>query len=129
MKPPELSLLFAAIFAVMQLALTAGVIAQRLNARVDLLDGGDATLIRRIRAHGNFTETVPLALIMLVLLEMRGLGDSWLWILGGCLVLGRLLHALGLLLKGTRWARLAGMVLTLAVMSTLAVLCGLVFYR
>lgn len=82
-----------------------------------LLDGGDTPLLTRIRAHGNFTETVPMALILMALLESRGLQPTWLWALGICLVLGRVLHAAGVLANGLRWSRFVGLTLTLIVMS------------
>jgi uncharacterized protein len=129
MNAPHLTLLFAGLCALLQCALTALVIVRRVQARVNLMDGGDEPLQRRIRAHGNFTETVPMALILIALLEWRGLPSVWLWALGICLLLGRALHAFGLLARGASWARLAGMVLTLAVLSVGGVLCAGMFWR
>ena len=98
----HLTLLFAGLCALLQCALTALVVARRLQSRVDLMDGGDAPLQRRIRAHGNFTETAPMALILIALLELRNVDSSWLWALGICLLLGRVLHAVGLLVDGAK---------------------------
>lgn len=119
---PHLTLLFAACFALMQVALTASVIARRAKAEIDFLDGGDDVLLRRMRAHGNFVETVPIALLLMGLLELQGLGRAWLWSLGAALLLGRLLHVNGLLKPGALWARIAGMLTTLAVISAEAIL-------
>jgi len=119
----HLTLLFAGLCALLQCALTVVVIVRRVQTKVTLMDGGDTPLLRRMRAHGNFTETVPLALILLALLELRGLPTAWLWALGLCLLLGRALHATSLLTTGALWSRLAGMVLTLAVLSVGGVLC------
>jgi uncharacterized protein len=94
-----------------------------------LLDGGDEPLLRRIRAHGNFVETAPMALLLLALLELRGLGAAWLWGIGICLVLGRLFHLAGILNKQAMWSRLVGMVLTLCVLSLQGVLCLWLFLR
>jgi uncharacterized protein len=129
MNAPHLTLLFAGLCALLQCALTALVIVRRVQARVNLMDGGDEPLQRRIRAHGNFTETVPMALILIALLEWRGLPSTWLWALGICLLLGRALHAVGLLARGASWARLAGMLLTLVVLSVGGVLCLGMFWR
>jgi uncharacterized protein len=127
----QITLLFAGILALMQCALTALVIARRLEAKVHLLDGGDKPLIARIRAHGNFAETVPICLIMMALLESQGLAATWIWIMGTSLVIGRLLHAVGLISQRFRWiriGRLVGMVLTVAVMSLQGVVCIWMFF-
>ena len=129
MSAIHLTLLFAGLCALLQCALTALVIARRLQARVSLMDGDDKPLLRRIRAHGNFTETVPMALILIGLLELRGLEPAWLWTLGIGLLLGRVLHAVGLLVNGARWIRLVGMTMTLAVLSIGGVLCVGMFLR
>jgi uncharacterized protein len=123
MNPPYLTLLFAGLCALIQVALTAMVIVRRAKTGVDLLDGGDVTLLRRIRAHGNFSETAPMALLLLALLEMRGLSPTWLWLLGSGLLIGRVLHASSLLTTNSTWNRRGGMVLTLAVLSVQGVLC------
>jgi uncharacterized protein len=123
MNAIHLTMLFAGLCALLQCALTVLVIVRRVQANVTLMDGGDTPLLRRIRAHGNFTETVPLALILLALLELRGLPPTWLWALGSCLLLGRVLHATSLLTNGAKWSRLAGMALTLTVLSVGGFLC------
>jgi uncharacterized protein len=124
---PTLTLLFAGLCALLQTALTALVIARRAQSGVNLLDGGDAPLMHRIRAHGNFIETAPMALLLMALLEMNGLAAPWLWGFGALLVAGRLLHAYGLLKGGTSPARAVGMVMTLFVISIEGVMCLWVF--
>ena len=115
--PVSWTLLFAAACALLQCALTALVVVQRVRSKIDFLDGGDPTLMRRIRAHGNFTETVPMALLLMLLLELSGVASAWLLIFGTGLMLGRLLHAAGMLGWGGHRARLLGMALTLAALS------------
>ena len=69
----------------------------RYRLRQGLGDGGHAALTRAIRIHGNAAEHIPIALILLGLCEGLG-GPAWLLhLVGGCLLAGRLLHALGLL--------------------------------
>jgi uncharacterized membrane protein YecN with MAPEG domain len=60
-------------------------------------DSGDETLRRRIRAHGNFAEYAPLALILLGLVE--GLGAARGAVLGLAIAFcfARLVHAVGML--------------------------------
>ena len=117
------TLVFAGLCALLQCLLTALVIARRARTGVAWLDGGDPPLLRRMRAHGNFVETVPMALLLLALLELGGLAAVWLWALGGCLLLGRLLHATSLLTDNHPYSRGGGMALTLIVLSAQAVLC------
>ena len=123
MTAPHLTLLFAGLCALLQTALTALVIRRRMRARVSLLDGGDQQLLHRIRAHGNFVETAPMALLLTALLEMNGLAASWLWGFGGLLVVGRVLHAYSLLSGGVSWPRVVGMSMTLFVISIEGVVC------
>ncbi|MEH1814425.1 MAG: MAPEG family protein [Nostoc sp.] len=57
----------------------------------------DGVLQRTIRAHGNFTEYVPLSLIFLIALEWMQAGKGLLWMLGTLLTLARIAHAWGLI--------------------------------
>jgi len=108
---------YAGLCGLMLVGLSAGVIRQRGRARVSVGDGGDAGLIRWIRAQGNFAEYVPLALLLLALAEAQGAPAVALHGLGGALVLGRVLHAWGMVSgRDLHPARGAGMVLTFAVL-------------
>ena len=115
--PVHWTLLFAGACALLQCALTALVIVQRVRSKIDFLDGGDRTLLRRVRAHGNFSETAPMTLLLMLLLELSGVASAWVVMLGTALLLGRLLHAAGLLGWGGHRARLLGMALTVAALS------------
>jgi uncharacterized membrane protein YecN with MAPEG domain len=95
-RVPAIALLFAGLHGLLLLALSAQVSRWRYRARAGLGDGGNADLARRIRVQGNFVEYVPLALVLLVLLELGGLAPAWLWVAGAALLAGRLLHAWGL---------------------------------
>lgn len=123
MTTPHWTMFFAGVCALLQCALAALVIMRRAQTGIGFLDGGDAALLHRIRAHGNFAETVPMALLLLALLEMQGLGRMWIISLGAVLLLGRLLHALSLLTNNAAWSRRGGMLLTLNMLSIAAVLC------
>ena len=86
----------------------------RLGKKINLGDGGDDLLLSRIRAHGNFTENAPLALIGLLALAMLNAYPITLHIFGAAFFLGRVVHALGM--NGT-WekGRLVGTLMTLLV--------------
>ena len=87
-----ISALYAAILGLMFVPFTAYVGIYRVRNNILLLDGGDQELARRIRAQGNFIETVPLAVVLLVLMELNGASATWLHSLGSILVLSRLVH-------------------------------------
>ena len=113
---PEITAAYAAIFGLMMIILSALVVRQRFKQRVTLMDGGKLVVRQAMRIHGNFTEYVPLALVLVAFVE---LGGAMMWLvhlLGGGLLAGRLLHATGLKAsKGPTVGRISGMLLTYSV--------------
>jgi hypothetical protein len=93
---PFVTLLVAGLHGLMLLALLWPIVATRRGRRIGLGDGGDPLLLQRIRVHANFIEYVPFALLLLALLEMTGLQREWVALLGGVLLIARVLHAIGL---------------------------------
>jgi uncharacterized protein len=122
------TLLFAGLLGLLHFALTLWVIVRRAQTGISFGDGGDMAMLRRIRAHANFAETTPLALLLMALLEYKGLGTTALLSLGTALVLGRVLNASSILTNNAAWSRRGGMVLSLAVISIEAVLCLWLFF-
>lgn len=122
---PKITLLFASLQALLLLALLVPISHHRYSQRIGLGDGGDALLARKIRVHGNFIENVPLALLLMALLELGGLPPPWLWAFGGVLLLARIMHAAGLSrTSGKSFGRFYGTVLTWLVLLAMA-LAGL----
>lgn len=118
---PRIALLFASLHVLMMLFLAARVVFHRRSHKIGIGDGGDKYLLRKMRAHGNFVEYVPVALLMLALLELAGLGAIWLWTFGATLLLARGLHAFGLSQRsGTSFGRFWGTVLTWLVLAGMA---------
>jgi len=72
----------------------------RISQKISLGDGGDAALLARVRAHGNFIETVPFALIGLIALAMLSAHPIVLHIFGAVFTFGRVAHAHGMAQKG-----------------------------
>jgi uncharacterized membrane protein YecN with MAPEG domain len=115
--------LFAALLALLLFTLTMTVIVTRMTTKTDLGDGDNPLMFRRIRAHGNFVEYVPMGLILLGLNEVSGAGAIWLWTIGALLLVGRILHAAGMIFTIspsrvigtmlTNWSLLLGAVLLL----------------
>lgn len=103
--------LVAALAAVSLVALSLPVSMRRMKVGTEIGMGDDPALLRRIRAQGNFIEYVPLGLILLALAEYRAVAAGLLWAIAGLLVVGRLLHATGIL-SGSTPLRAAGMMAT-----------------
>lgn len=92
----EITLLYAGLLGLLFLVLSVRVIQGRGSSGVSLGDGGDALLQRRVRAHANFAEYVPLVLLMIGFLESAGAAAWLLHGLGGVLLIGRLAHGYAL---------------------------------
>jgi uncharacterized protein len=86
---------FAAVLALLCCVLSVRVLRLRRTLNVRIGDGDNMKLLRAIRVHGNFVEYVPLALLLLLLLEARGIATPWLAVYGTALVVARISHALG----------------------------------
>lgn len=116
--------LAAALLAPLYIYLTLQVISQRRGAKVAIGDGGDKTLLRRMRVQANFAENVPFALILMGLAESLRASQFALYIIGACLVVGRLSHAFGVSQPQETFAfRVSGMVLTFAAIVLAAIAC------
>lgn len=88
------------------------VVRLRRQYRVSIGDGGVSDLQLAIRIHGNAVENIPIAMFLLVMMEMNG-ADIWmLHLLGLFFFFGRLMHAYGLRSRTVLWRR-NGMILTL----------------
>ena len=103
----------AAFASVALVALSVAVSLRRMNVGVRIGFGEDALLMRRIRAQGNFTEYVPLALILIGLAEYRGAPAVMLWTMATLLVAGRAMHFAGIMTDSTV-LRAPGMLATYA---------------
>ncbi len=105
--------LYAAIFGLFYIFLSYRTINLRRKNRRSLGDGGDAALNRAIRVHGNFAEYVPLALVLLFLLESQAYSRVLVHVFASLLLAGRLIHAYGVSqLKEKLIFRMVGMILT-----------------
>lgn len=88
--------LYAAVLALGALVLGNIVSARRGKTNTAILHGENLRLAVWIRRHGNFVETVPLALILMGLAEAQGLSSTWLHTMGAVLTLSRVSHSIGL---------------------------------
>ncbi len=117
--------LYAAILALIQIKLTLDIVKIRMGQKVSLGDGGHEDLTRKIRSHGNFIETVPIALALIIIAELSGAPFWCLHALGVVLILGRVLHVIGIRSKkGHGKFRFYGMIFTLLNILLGALLCA-----
>ena len=94
---PLVTAVYAAVLALIFFALSVWVSAGRGRFKVNHGDGGNAALQRRIRAHANFAEYVPLILILVAFLESSGASRFTAHLLLLPLTLARLAHPVGML--------------------------------
>ena len=106
---------YAALLAFYYVYLSFNVIKLRKAQQVSLGDNGEPSLQRAIRAHGNFMEYVPFAVILLFLVEYQGLASHYCHVLGGALLIGRVFHNLGIVEKSLKYRQI-GAVLTFLIM-------------
>ena len=86
----------------------------RIKEKISIGDGNSPALIARIRAHGNYTETAPFALIGLIAMAMLTAHPIALHLFGAVFLIGRILHAHGMAQKDANGkGRLYGMMMTL----------------
>tara|TARA_X000001036_G_C20667004_1_gene801071 strand:+ start:1044 stop:1463 length:420 start_codon:yes stop_codon:yes gene_type:complete len=113
-----LTAFYAGIFGLVHVILTLLVVRQRfkhlsLFGTVNHEGEEVRELTRTVRAHGNFVETVPIALIIMLSAELSEVSFLYLHIGGVLLILGRLAHGFALLKNKRMPYRPAGMILTL----------------
>ena len=107
--------IYAALLGLLFIPFTLRVGLYRAKSKIFIGQGDDPELLRRIRGQGNFVETVPLALILLLSMELVGAGNNWLHALGALLVFGRFTHYIAITEIGPGLLRPVGMVSTLTV--------------
>lgn len=112
---------YVALALLLVIVLSFRVVLRRWKVRVGLGDGEDMELRKRIRAHGNAVEYLPLGLLGLLALELGGSDAAVLHACGGTFIFSRVVHAMGLSRKsGVSVGRELGMPLTWLVMMVMA---------
>ncbi len=106
--------IYAALLAILVILLGARVIKFRRKEKVGLgHEKGSTAMVCAVRAHANAVENIPLALVLLLMLELNQLQPWLLHVLGLMLLVGRVLHAWGMSsFGGVSFGRFYGMVLT-----------------
>ena len=124
---------YAGLLAFVFVVLSFRTIGARRAAKVEIGDGSNRELLRRMRVHANFAEYVPIALILMALAETMKAHTLLLHGIGIALLVGRVVHAYALSQSPhILQLRVAGMVATLTAIMAAAATClalaGLVLY-
>jgi len=121
----QVTVVYAGILGLLAVLLANLVLYVRLRGKSEPAWRAQATL----RVQANFVENVPLALVLMLLLELAGAEQIALHVLGTALVLCRVLHAWGMSRnEGANYPRLIGAqgtFLLLAVMGAALLWVGL----
>jgi len=88
--------IFIAILGLLFLPFTMRIALYRIKSKISIGTGDDPEMLRRMRGQANFVETVPIALILLIVMEITGASDMWLQSLGLTLVIARIFHYIGI---------------------------------
>jgi len=110
---PTIVPVYAALLTLLFVYLSVRTIRVRRRLQIAIGDKGQPEMQRAMRVHANFAEYVPLALVLLAMVESRA-PAAWL-MHGLCLSLlvGRLLHAYGVSQTPERFQfRVVSMLLT-----------------
>ncbi len=115
-----ITLATAGLLGLIYLTLSFNVSRLRWKTRTNIGDGagqpGSEALQVAVRSHANFGEYVPLALILMGGIELAGGSHTLLVILGVLLVVGRVLHPLGMMRPAPNPLRAGGAMLTWAML-------------
>ncbi len=122
--PTTLSLAAAAGIINIWLAIRCGRV--RMANKISIGDGGNDALVRRMRAHANYTEFTPFVLILIGAIELAGKGGKWLAIAGGIYMLARVAHGIGMDSGDENPLRMAGIIVTMLTLIGLAIYAVLI---
>ncbi len=113
----------ASLLSFLFIIISLKIIKLRHRYKVSIGSGGNEHLEMTIRAHGNFAEYVPIALLLMLCAEANQVNLIVLCILAFSLILGRLFHAYAFVFNKNHFKyRVRSMVLTFSTIIFLAAL-------
>lgn len=109
--------IYLALLALLFIVLSFKTINVRKKLQIGVGSGDSPELLRAMRVHANFSEYVPISLLLILSVELLNGPSVLVHVLGIALLLGRLLHAYGVSkIKENLKFRVTGMLLTFATM-------------
>lgn len=125
---PVIAPFYGSLLAALYIFLSLRVIRMRRKNKVALGDAKHPSLQRAIRAHGNFAEYVPLALLLAAFVEFQQFSSLIVHLICLALILGRVVHAYGVSQEDENYRfRVTGMALTIAAIAASALLLSASF--
>ncbi len=118
--------IYASLSALLIVRLSLSVIKLRRKYKIIIGDAENQELQLAIRTHSNAVEYIPLALMLLLTLELNEAPEILIHVLGITLLIGRILHAWALPAKDLK-QRILGMQITIYLIIGLAILNILFF--
>ena len=114
---------YAATIALVFVGLSIRTLRLRRRFRVAVGPGEEPLLLRAMRVHANFAEYVPIAVLLMLFVELLTSSALFVHVLGVLLIAGRLLHAYGVsqVREDFRY-RVSGMALTFTVIVGAAII-------
>jgi uncharacterized membrane protein YecN with MAPEG domain len=113
--------IYASLLAFLFVALSIRTIRARRSLRIGLGHAENPTMLRAMRVHANFAEYVPMALLLIFLVESSGARPVFVHLLGSALLIARLSHAFGVSREPENFRfRVFGMAVSFAVLLTCA---------
>ena len=128
MMQMSITLTIAAAAALLNIWLMMRCGKARMANKIDIGDGGNEFMIRRMRAHANFGESTPIVLILIAVLEYTGGTSTWLWAVGIIYILGRIAHAFGMDGGSLGKGRMVGTLITMLTQLGLAAMALIAVY-
>lgn len=94
----------------------------RTSEKVSVGDGGNEKVIRRMRAHSNYIESAPFVVLLVAAIELASItSPTWLWLVSGLYLLGRVAHGVGMDDGKFAKGRMIGTLITMLVLLGLGV--------
>ena len=113
----EILPIYASLLAVLFVYLSIRTIRLRRALSIGLGHADNPRMLRAMRVHANFAEYVPLALILIFLVETSATSVLFVHALGAALLIARLSHAYGMSQHPEKFTfRVFGMVTTFTVL-------------
>jgi uncharacterized membrane protein YecN with MAPEG domain len=121
MAIPTVTALYGALNAFLNVGLAMRVSLLRIRQRVSMGTGESKELMVAVRTHANNAEFVPLAIVMMLLVELSGGSSTFLHVVGGLLFVARVSHAIGMPRKAPNVFRVSGNTITWTAIAVSAV--------
>ena len=104
---------YAALLSFVYVALSIRTLSLRRRLKIGIGDAGNEQMLRAIRVHANFSEYVPIALILALLIELANSHWAISHFVCATLLMGRCIHAFGVSNRHENYTfRVTGMALT-----------------